>query len=161
MVTPVSAATSRALYAGSLRRIAWSSCSPGAPWGPVSGRPPRRLRSGAIVAVVAAREAVELVGDLQLDLLDVGDVVEQDAAVGAGVGDDQGAAAEDPVDHADLEVDAADPVERDRAALLGDEAGALDEAAVGERVGRGQPVHDGPHHEPEGHQRRDDAGSAA
>ena len=125
------------------------SCSPGAPCGPVSGRPPRRLRSGAIVAAVATREAVELVGDLQLDLLDLGDVVEQDAAGGAGVGDDERAAAEDPVDHADLEVDAADPVERDRATLLGDEAGALDEAAVGEGVGRGQPRHDGPHHEPQ------------
>ena len=53
------------------------------------------MRSGAIVAAVTAGEAMELVGDLELDLLHVGDVVELDAAVGAGVGDDERAAAED------------------------------------------------------------------
>src|SRR6476620_6149073 len=159
MVTPVSAATSSALSSGLLRRIAWSSCSPGRAFGAaLPAALPRRgllclgVRSGAIVAAVTTGEAMQLVGDLQLHLLHLGDVVELDLSVGARVGDDERAAAEDPVDHADLEVDAADPVERDRAALLGDDAGALDEAAVRERVGRGQPLHDGAHHEPEGHQ---------
>src|SRR5829696_987146 len=99
---------------------------------------------------------MQLVGDLELDPLDVGYVIELDAAVGAGVGDDERAAAEDPVDDPDLEVDAADPVERDRAALLADEARALDEASVGERVGGGGPPQQRTEQEPDQHGEEDD-----
>ena len=63
---------------------------------------------------------VQLLGHLHLHPLDVRDVVQQHRAGLARVGHHEGAAAEDPVDDADLEVDAADPVERDGPALLGD-----------------------------------------
>src|SRR3954469_7977471 len=78
--------------------------------------------SGPVIGVAAGLgEAVQLVGDLQLDLLHARDVLELDAALLAGVADDERAAAEEPVDHADLEVDAADPVERDGSTGLGDQ----------------------------------------
>ena len=111
-----------------------------------------RLHRPSSAAVDPVGQLVQLLGDLQLDLLDARDVVQLDPALLAGVGDHERAAAEDPVDDADLEVDAADPVERDGAPLLGDQAGALDEPAVGERVGRGDPVDHRPDHPPEDHQ---------
>src|SRR3954447_5877114 len=74
-----------------------------------------RRPSGAVVGGVAGvpglGEPVQLVGDDALDLLDVGDVLERHPALLAGVGDVERAAAEDPVDQADVEVDLADPVQ--------------------------------------------------
>ena len=152
-VTPVSAATSRALKLGAWPRIASSRRSPARRAGSSSGtaQAPSSRRS-------PSERPCSSWATWQLHVLHAGDVVELDPAVGAGVGDDEGAAAEDPVDHPDLEVDAADPVQRDRPPLLGDEARALDEAAVGERVGRGEPrdqrTHHPPHDDTRGDRRR-------
>src|SRR5690606_27744044 len=100
-VTPASEATSNAVNSGAPR----IEC-------PSSSRP--RPNSGAIVVPTLLRELVQLLGDQQLHVLHPRDVVQLDPTGGAGVRDDQGAAAEDPVHHADLEVHAADPVEGDR-----------------------------------------------
>src|SRR6478735_7602086 len=125
-------------------RCAWSTVSPAvaATSSPVSsGTAPRIARSRSSGAVISLAGPVEeLVAHPKLGLFDVGDVVELHPALLAGVGDDQGAAAEDPVEQALLVLDVADPVHRDVVAPTGEQAGAGDQPAVGEGVGRGQPV---------------------
>ena len=85
MVTPVSAATSRALNSAPLRTEESSTLDA------VAGRTSPASDSVRCHRRRAGRRprAVELLGDLQLHLLHARDVVEHDAAVGAGVGDDR------------------------------------------------------------------------
>src|SRR4051794_19297117 len=136
MVAPVSSATSRALKTISSPRIACSRSE-----GSTGGRPAAAAStsagsdsSGVVGPPRVAVDPAEEVHQLVLHVLDVGDVVQLDRAVGAGVADDEGAAPEQPVDRAHVVGHVADPQERDVVSAPGDQALARDQALRGDRV---------------------------
>ena len=97
-VTPAASATSSLVSAGVSPRIACSSCSrAGSGSGSVIELAYPSVGSGPVAGPAGLEEQV---ADLQMDLLDVRDVVQLDPALLAGVGDHQGAAAEQPVERA-------------------------------------------------------------
>ena len=131
---------------------------PGARPGPAPGAAPQAPSSR-----VGRVQVVEQLVEAALGLLDARDVGQRDLAVGAGVGDHQRAAAQQPVDETQLVGDVADPAQRDVVAAAGDDPVAGDQAPVGDRVRRGEPgqrwAHDvpedgerdhGPHHQRDG-----------
>ena len=98
----------------------------------------------------------EQLGELALYRLHPRDVVQPDRAMGAGVADHEGAAAEHPVENALVVGDVADPVQRDVVPPSGDQALTRDQPLVGDRVRRGEPGEERAEHEPHEHEQRHD-----
>src|SRR5699024_7537337 len=79
---------------------------------------------------------------------DPGDIIELEAGLLAGVMNDQGSAAEDPVVEVLLVGDIGDPAQRDHPARAGQQAALLDQALIGDGVRPCQPAQKGQHRQP-------------